>query len=278
MRFFIDFDDDDTTPTVAGGAGLSGSTLPPPGSSTITAAQETFWKTLIEQYLDDKLNTMDTELPTIIGSTTSTTSRGSTTTLDFVLLIIDEIEKRIASSTTTHTDDQIADKIIEEFKITHITELATSMTALKVNRVSAPIFDNSGKGLDPVLIALDSSKADLVAMVNKYISDAVTKFSADRLKATSAGKTIDAAYLKNEYTHYSDNITGIKKAVSKVLKDKLLEKSVYEAFHKLVPSGTAYDGGRRRKFRRSDGRKKRSHGKKKRSDGRRGKGRRKSPK
>ena len=60
------------------------------------------------------------------------------------------------------------------------------------------------------------------------------------------------------------------------LNDKKLYSDLTAAAN-AVSVMTYPDGGRRRKFRRSDGRRKRSHGKR-RNDGRRGKGRKKSPK
>jgi hypothetical protein len=231
-------DFDDDDTTPTVAGSGSGTTGPPPAPAKPSSANSTQLETYWKPLIEQAIN-----------SELSKDFTKSSSSFDSVKIILN-----VANTSQADTDSKaFTAKLIS----------GDNISSLIADSIDANAKDASGAGVTSL-----TSKSE----IDKVFADA------------SNVLIINALFKQFIEDKFDTSITptpDVKDVFKKALESVLLKSTVYTELNKLpaIASLEMYpDGGRRRKFRRSDGRKKRSHGKKKRSDGRRGKGRRKSPK
>ena len=303
MRFFIDFDDEDTTPA----AGPPGG---PPAGPVLKAGDVGYSPTgdpasgevaIFEPILKVAIKTRvyDTSKPSAVtvGSASFTTSGGQfdndnqklisnftvTTTitvppsLTYLKLkdLYTEIEARIAAGVNKPITADIPKTVVAEMLADANLPGHLNDSFVGTTPATTTITNYDTDLLAIIKDALMLKETEFTTIIDKYITEAFD-LSQDTVSNPRYGVAEDPDVLKAFYV----KLSSLPETIAVKVTEALTTPDVYNKLYTLHETGAVVypDGGRRRKFRRSDGRKKRSHGKR-RSDGRRrGKGKRKSPK
>ena len=263
LQFWMNLDDDDTAPAAgppagppAGPSGKYNTNLDSIITPLVTIVQDNI--NLYEQLFTataataaaGKGSPTEDEIYNFFSSLTSTSTPAVT-----VLPLLTAVYTQ-QSADKSEVKTKLADPVISELATYLATELKKSITSLTETETAIAF---------KIKAVIDSKKDVLAQAIWAELPDVITRIKTmyDDAAATAAGTAGPTA------TAVLLDLAELKASLQSMLKSD-------------VNIETINDGGGRRKFRRSDGRKpKRSDGRrkyKKRSDGKKGKGKRKSPK